>query len=155
MRVMMTDRCLFDSERHPIRFSESLVKVFKDAGLVVILSEDADQTRRDLITNRIYGDIDVYQIDGDRSLQDNIASLRAEFRIDVIIDSDPALITWAYAQGYKCLLAVEPKFMDPRFRPDGKGLVPWTQLVDEIENQTKMLADKRFTWEKSGFNEWE
>lgn len=155
MRVLITDRCLFDSERHPIRFAENLVKVFKESGLVVILSEDAAQTRRDLVTNHIYGDLDVVEIDPDRSLEDNVSTLRADSRIDVLMDSDPALITWAYSRGYNCLLAVEPKFMDPRFRPDGKGMVPWTQLVDEIENQTRMLADKRFTWEKTGFNEWE
>ncbi len=156
MRVLITARTLFDKNRQPIPFGRMLVEAFTESGTVILLSEDPDRTRQDLLIHHIRDhDIEVKEWDSDTPAIEAIERVRAGFGFDFLIDSDPAVVTWAYANGLKSLLALEPKFMDPRFRPDGKGVVSWAHMVDEIESQTRMLASKRETWEKSGFNTWE
>lgn len=156
MRVLMTDRVLFDKNRQPIRFGRMLVESLFSEGSVVILSYDPEQTEIDLaLHNIVSNDLSVYPAYQEHSDQENVSKARSHARFDCFIDSDPALITWAYSQGINCLLAMEPKFMDPRFRPDSGGVVSWAHLVDEMDAQVRLLADKRRSWESSGFNTWE
>ncbi len=156
MRVLITNRTLFDKNHQPIRFGRMLVESLVDSSYLVVLADDPARTRQDLFIHNIPTDsIEVVEYDPDLSLVDNILKIKGSTRFDCLIDSDPAIATWAYSQGINCLLALEPKFMDPRFRPDGKGVVSWAHLLDEIESQSRMLSEKREGWEKSGFNSWE
>lgn len=156
MRALITERCVFDSNHKAIPFGTMLLDVLSRAGTVEILTENASRTRQDLLIHGITDrEIDVAEMDPDLSMPENILKSRSTRRFDFLIDSDPAVATWAYSQGINSLLALEPKFMDPRFRPDGPGVVSWAHLVDEIESQSMLLASKRSTWEKHGFDQWE
>lgn len=156
MRVLITDRTLFDHNRQPIRFGRMLLEALLDQSTLVVLSYDPEQTEIDLVLHGLdHTSLSVYAADDDLMDTENVSRARIQGRIDCLIDCDPALVTWAYAQGLNCLLALEPKFMDPRFRPDGGGVTAWTDMVAEMEAQTRMLAQKRERWEKSGFEGWE
>lgn len=156
MRALITSRCLFDHNRQPIPFGKKMLVTLSQSWSITILTEGANHTRQDLLTHHIDdSDITVVEIDHTKSYPDNVTIARTQTRIDVLIDSDPMLMTWAYSQGLPGLLVLEPKFMDPRFRPDGPGFAPWSQLVDEMESQTRMLAAKREEWKKSGDIAWD
>lgn len=158
MRVLMTERCVFDKNHQPITVGKLLLQAFSQSGMVTLLAGNGDRTRMDLITHHLDDErhqVAIAESDSLLSVPENIAKFRGMGRFDLVVDSDPSVITWAYSQGLNCLLALEPKFMDPRFRPDGGGVASWAQMVDEIESQTRMLAEKRQAWEKSGFNSWE
>jgi len=165
MRALMTERCLFDRNRQPIAAGEDLVEALTSVGPLDLLSSNPRRIEIDLIAQNVTGDIEVIgypltavEVDGVLTAESVISAItkaRADRRYDFVIDADPAVATWAYSQGINFLLLLEPKFMDPRFRPDGGGVVAWAHLVDEIEAQAQMLADKRKHWEKTGMNTWE
>lgn len=155
MRVLVTDQTLFDRDRKPIPFGRFLLESF-GSSWVLVATRDEERTTLDLALHGFPQECEVISLSDDEEWIEGIRRIRqSSTSFDVLVDTDPNTVAWAYGSGISSLLALDPKFLDPRFRPDGRGKVAWSHLVDEIESQARLLADKRRAWDKEALDQWE
>lgn len=69
-----------------------------------------------------------------------IQYLQAQGQVYLVITADLTLAKRCLENGVKCLVSLYPKYLSPKFRPDGReGQKAWGDIVGELDKQLELL----------------
>lgn len=136
--IVLTDRCLLYPNR-PLRVGKQLTELFteSDSRTIVLVADPEDFRKR----NEASVD-QVWPLD-DKDYVEVIETIRSNFSVDLVVDTDPDVVRYCYSVGIPAMLLLDPLFTRPEFRPDHpSGVKSWDSLVEEIEAQRESYRKK-------------
>lgn len=145
MILFFLDGVLRNPKGAPIYEATALMHALSDSKKVTVLSKDNADAERWMKSTNVGLIDDMVDYSFINATEDKdyhlVEYCRARGKVDSVFTGDVELAKRLLEAGINTFLFLQPMYMRPEFRPDGRGRRAWQDIVDELDKQQDLYMD--------------